>query len=53
MPLLKGKGKKVIGNNIKEMEKAGHSKKQSIAASLNESRKSGAKIPKKKSKKKM
>lgn len=48
MPLKHGKSKKVIGENIKEMESSGHSKKQSIAASLNEARKSGAMIPKKK-----
>ena len=47
MPLIKGKSKKVIGKNIKEMEEAGHPRAQSIAASLNEARKSGAKIPKK------
>jgi hypothetical protein len=52
MPLLKGKSKKVIGENIAEMEAAGHPIKQAIAASLNEARKSGAKIPKKRSKKK-
>jgi len=50
MPLKKGKSKKVIGENIGEMEKSGHPKKQAIAASLNEARKSGAKIPKKKKK---
>jgi hypothetical protein len=48
MPLEKGKSKEVIGKNIKEMEESGHSKKQSVAASLNEARKSGANIPKKK-----
>ena len=32
------------------MEEAGHPKKQAIAASLNEARESGAKIPKKKKK---
>lgn len=48
MPLSKGKSKKVIGKNIAEMEASGHPKKQAIAASLNEARKSGAKIPKKK-----
>ncbi len=47
MPLKKGTSKKTIGLNIKEMEAAGHPKNQSIAASLNEARKSGAKIPKK------
>jgi hypothetical protein len=47
MPLKKGKSRKVIGENISEMEAAGHPKKQAIAASLSEARKSGAKIPKK------
>lgn len=46
MPLKPGK--KNIGKNIKEMEAAGHPKAQAIAASLNEARKSGVKIPKKK-----
>jgi hypothetical protein len=49
MPLKPGKEN--IGKNIKEMERSGHSKAQSIAASLNEARKSGVKIkPKKKGK---
>ena len=52
MPLRKGKSKKVIGENIKEMEESGHPKDVSIAASLNQARKSGAKIPKKKKEKK-
>jgi hypothetical protein len=47
MPLKKGKSKKVISENIREMEESGHPKKQAIAASLNQSRKSGAHIPKK------
>ncbi len=47
MPLEKGKSKKIIGKNIKEMESSGHSKAQSIAAALNEARMSGAHIPKK------
>ncbi len=50
MPLKKGTSKATIGKNIKEMEEAGHPKKQAIAASLNEARESGAKIPKKKKK---
>lgn len=48
MPLLPGE--KNIGHNIEEMESSGHSKSQSIAASLNEARKSGAHILKKHSK---
>lgn len=48
MPLHKGKSKKVIGENIKEMEASGHPKKQSIAAALSEARKSGAQNLKKK-----
>jgi hypothetical protein len=47
MPLLPGK--KNIGHNISEMEASGHPKAQAIAASLNEARKSGVKISKKKS----
>jgi|HubBroStandDraft_3_1064219.scaffolds.fasta_scaffold274267_3 hypothetical protein len=46
MPLHKGKSRKIIGENIKEMEASGHPRNQAIAASLNEARKSGAKIPK-------
>jgi hypothetical protein len=52
MPLVKGSSRKAIGQNIKEMEASGHPKKQAIAASLNEARMSGAKIKKKKRKKK-
>ncbi len=48
MPLKKGKSKKVIGENIKEMENSGYPPKQAIAASLNQARKNGAHIPKKK-----
>jgi len=47
MPLHHGKSKKIIGENISEMEESGHPKNQAIAASLNEARKSGAHIPKK------
>lgn len=47
MPLINGRSKKVIGENISEMIAAGHPQKQAVAASLNQARKSGAKIPKK------
>lgn len=47
MPLKKGKSKKIISQNIREMVKSGHPQKQAIAASLDTARKSGAKIPKK------
>jgi hypothetical protein len=50
MPLKPGK--KNIGKNIKEMENSGYPKKQAIAASLNEARKSGVKIVKSKPKNK-
>lgn len=51
MPLQKGKSKKVISNNIREMMEAGHPQKQAVAASLSNARKSGAKIPKRRKKK--
>jgi hypothetical protein len=34
MPLKKGKSKKVISDNIREMMGSGHSQKQAVAASL-------------------
>lgn len=49
MPLKKGKSKKTISSNIREMMHSGHPQKQAIAASLSQARKSGAKIKKKKS----
>ncbi len=50
MPLSKGTSRATIGKNISEMEAAGHPAKQAIAAALSTARKSGAKIPKPKSK---
>jgi hypothetical protein len=50
MPLKKGSSRNIIGENIKEMIKSGHPQKQAVAASLNQARKSGAKIPFKKGK---
>jgi len=43
MPLKKGKSKKVISKNIKEMMNSGYPQKQAVAASLNQARKSDAK----------
>jgi len=34
MPLKKGKSKKVISQNIREMEQAGHPHKQAVAAAM-------------------
>lgn len=50
MPLKKGKSKKVVSENIREMISSGHPRDQAIAASLSNARKSGAKLPKKKKK---
>lgn len=46
-PLEKGKSKAVVGRNIAEMRRAGYPEKVAVAASLNQARKSGAKIPRK------
>ena len=48
MPLKRGTSRKVIGDNIREMESTGHPHKQAVAAALSAARKSGAHIPKKK-----
>lgn len=51
MPLAKGKSKKTISKNVREMMASGYPQKQAVAASLSQARKSGAKIPKKAGKK--
>ena len=43
MPLKKGKGKKVLSENIKEMVKNGHPVKQAAAAAYSEQKKSKSK----------
>ena len=48
MPLKKGKSKKVISSNIREMRHAGHPLDQAIAAAYSTARKSGGKKTKKK-----
>src|SRR5215831_12228758 len=46
MPLVKGKSKAVISENIRREIKSGTSQKQAVAIALNTARKAGAKIPK-------
>lgn len=47
MPLKRGKSRDTVSENIKTERKHGKSQKQAVAISLNQARKSGAKIPKK------
>lgn len=47
MPLKKGKSKETIIKNISEMVKSGHPRNKAVAASLNEAKQTGAKLPKK------
>lgn len=46
MPLVKGKSKKAISENIRTEIREGRPKKQAIAIALNTAREAGAKIPK-------
>ncbi len=48
MPLKKGKSKETIKSNIREMIESGYPRDQAVAASLNQARKSGAHLPRKK-----
>lgn len=47
MPLIKGKGKEIISQNIRELIHSGRPQKQAVAIALSQARKSGARIPKK------
>lgn len=48
MPLRRGKSKETVSHNIREMIKAGHPKKQAVAAALSTAREGRAKKRKKK-----
>ena len=50
MPLKHGTSKKMISKNIETEMHHGKPQKQAVAIALSETRKSGAKIPKKKGK---
>ena len=54
MPIKKGKSRETISKNIAELRRSGKPSKQAVAISLDEARRSGARIrkPKKGGKKK-
>lgn len=49
MPLRKGTSRATVSGNIREMVASGHPQKQAVAAALDTARRSGAKIPRKRS----
>jgi hypothetical protein len=51
MPLKKGKSRATISQNIKTEMAAGKPQKQAVAIGLDEARRSGARIPRKRGKK--
>lgn len=50
MPLHKGKSRKIISENIREMIAAGHPQKQAVAAALHEARRTRKKTRKRRRK---
>lgn len=52
MPLKKGKSRRVISSNVSKMTSEGYPHDQAVAAALDTARRSGAKIPKKRQKRK-
>ena len=47
MPLIKGKSKKTISSNIRELKASGRPQAQAVAIALDVAKKAGANIPRK------